>query len=107
MRDAAQDTLAAVSTVTAASAGPAAGVVDGSSTQDGGAAGMDATWARLSDGLLSGRPAGAQAWLLQLLVAAAQRQQQEAPGVFELSAFSNNKSACGAAGVPMCSWQPS
>jgi phage protein D len=83
LQQAAQDTLAAVAnTVVPLSAIPAGNDDAGGGPHPGGA-GMDAAWARLSDGLLStnaAAAAAAQAWLLQLLVAAAQRQQQEAPG---------------------------
>lgn len=71
LQAAAQETLAAVGSAAAAPASPAA------------PRGMDACWARASDLLTSGdaaEAAQAQLWLLQLLMAAAERQQQLVPG---------------------------
>lgn len=68
LRSAAQETLAAVGSIAAASAPTAAAP-----------RGMDACWARVSDLLTSAdaaESAHAQLWLLQLLIAAAERQQQ-------------------------------
>lgn len=81
LQQAAQETLAAVANP--AKPQPLSPGTSGS-TSSADAAGMDAAWTRLSDGLTSSdaaETAAAQAWLLQLLVAAAQRQQQEASGV--------------------------
>lgn len=81
LQQAAQETLAAVANPIPPQPPAAAG--GGASSSNYAGAGMDASWAHLGDGLLStdlAAAAAAQAWLLQLLIAAAQRHQQEAPG---------------------------